>query len=242
MASIILDNINLDYCIYGTSSKSLKLSIIKALTGGKINNTDKTVKIQALKNISLKLEKGDRLGLIGHNGAGKSTLLKVLGKIYHPTNGSLRINGSTNCLFDIMIGLDPFLSGYENIKLRGIIHGLSSREIETKTPTIAEFSGLGNFLSLPLTSYSSGMLLRLGFSILTHFQSDILLIDEVVNVGDANFHEKAQKKLQDMINETKIVVISTHDNSLIKKFCNKILKLENGEITFFGKIEDHSFE
>lgn len=241
MALISLDNINLDYYLYGASSRSLKVSLVKTLTGGKLKSADNTLKVQALKNISLELKDGDRLGLIGHNGAGKSTLLRVLGKIYHPTEGLLKIEGSTNCLFDVMVGLDPYLSGYENIKLRGIIHGLSSKEIEDKTPIIADFTGLNNFLDLPINTYSSGMMLRLGFSIVTHFHSDILLIDEVVNVGDANFHEKAQKKMQEIVNETKIVVISTHDNSLIKKFCNKVLKLEKGEVTFYGNIEDFDF-
>lgn len=241
MALISLNNINLDYYIYGASSRSLKVSLVNALTGGKLKSKDNTLKVEALKGLSFQLNDGDRLGLIGHNGAGKSTLLRVLGKIYHPTNGQLKIEGSTNCLFDVMVGLDPYLSGYENIKLRGIIHGLNSKEIEAKTPIVAEFSGLNEFLHLPINTYSSGMLLRLGFSIVTNFHSDILLIDEVVNVGDANFHEKAQKKMQEIISDTKIVVISTHDNNLIKKFCNKVLKLEKGEMTFFGNIQDYNF-
>lgn len=238
MAIIELDNVDLDYYVYGTSSRSFKNSLVRAATGGYLKNDEKIIKVQALKEISFKLQDGDRLGLVGHNGAGKSSLLKVLAQIYDPTKGKLKISGETNCLFDIMVGLDPSLSGFENIKLRGLIYGLPAKQIQKAAPEIIEFAELGEFIKMPLRTYSSGMLLRLGFSIVTHFKTEILLIDEVVNVGDAQFIEKAKKRMQDLINQTQIVVISTHDQQMIRAFCNRILCLDHGKIKFFGSSEE----
>lgn len=238
MALIELDSVDLEYYVYGTSSRSFKTALVKAATGGFVKNEDKILKVQALKGITFKLNSGDRLGLIGHNGAGKSSLLKLLAQIYDPSGGKLRISGATNCLFDIMVGLDPSLSGFENIKLRGLIFGLTKKEILKAAPEIIEFAELGEFIKMPLRTYSSGMLLRLGFSIVTHFKTEILLIDEVVNVGDARFIEKAKQRMKDLIHQTQIVVISTHDHSLIREFCNKILCLEHGKIKFIGSAEE----
>ncbi len=238
MASIELKDVNLEYYVYGTSSRSFKTSLVKVAAGGLVQNDEKTVKIQALKEISFHLKEGDRLGLIGHNGAGKSSLLKVLAQIYEPSHGSLKISGETNCLFDVMVGLDPSLSGNENIQLRGLIQGLSSRQIKQMAPEIIEFAELGDFIKMPLRTYSSGMLLRLAFSIVTHFKTEILLIDEVVNVGDAQFLSKAKQRMKSLINQTPIVVISTHDHQLIQEFCNRILHLKHGKIEFLGSSEE----
>lgn len=238
MALIKLSNVDLDYYVYGTSSRSFKTSMIQAATGGLIKSEGKTAKIQALEGISFQLKEGDRLGLIGHNGAGKSSLLKVLAQIYAPSRGAIEISGKTNCLFDVMVGLDPTLSGIENIKLKGLIYGLSSKQIQKMAPEIIAFAELGELIKMPLRTYSSGMLLRLGFSIATHFKTDILLIDEVVNVGDPQFLLKAKQRLKELIDQTQIVVISTHDHNLIKEFCNCILSLEHGRIQFLGDIKE----
>jgi len=238
MAFIELKNIDLDYYIYGTSSRSLKTSLLKAATGGLVQNEEKILKVQALHNVSFKLEEGDRLGIVGHNGAGKSSLLRLLAQIYDPSRGKFTISGKTNCLFDVMVGLDPNLSGIENIKLRGLIHGLSSKQTEEAIPEIIEFAELGDFIQMPIRTYSSGMVLRLGFSIATHFKTEILLIDEVVNVGDAQFLVKAKQRLRDLINRTKIVVVSTHDEVFIKDLCNKIVCLDHGKLKFFGSTDD----
>ena len=242
MALIELENVSLDYPIYGTSSRSFKSTILNAATGGVLKNQEKVLNVQALNQLSFKLKDGDRLGLVGHNGAGKSSLLRLLAHIYAPSSGKFHIKGNTSCLFDVMVGLDPFLSGIENIKLRGLIHGLSSKMIRKAIPEITEFAELGEFIQMPLRTYSSGMLLRLGFSIVTHFKTEILLIDEVVNVGDSNFLEKAKKRMKDLINETKIVVISTHDNQIIKEFCNRILCLDHGRVKFLGAPQDFYYE
>lgn len=238
MALIELDNVGLDYYVYGTSSRSLKTTILNAATGGFLKNDHKIIRVQALKDLSFKLQDGDRLGLVGHNGAGKSSLLRVLAQIYNPSSGRLHISGQTNCLFDVMLGMDPNLSGLENINLRGLISGLSTKEIQRASPDITDFAELGNFINMPLRTYSAGMLLRLGFSIATYFKTEILLIDEVVNVGDENFLVKAKQRMNDLINQTKIVIISTHDHQIIKEWCNYILCLEHGAIKFFGPTVD----
>jgi len=238
MALIELENVDLEYPVYGASSRSFKSTLLKAATGGVLNSKEKTLNVQALKNVSFKLEEGDRLGLVGHNGAGKSSLLRLLAQIYTPTSGRFRVSGKTNCLFDVMVGLDPFLSGTENIKLRGLIHGLSPKKIQKAIPEIAEFAELGSFIKMPLRTYSSGMLLRLGFSIVTHFKTEILLVDEVMNVGDAGFLSKAKQRMRELVEDTKIVVISTHDHQIIKEFCNRILCLEHGTVKFLGSVDE----
>lgn len=239
MALIAAEDLGLEYDVYGASSRSFKTSLIKAATGGLLKSEERTVKVQALEGIDFQLKDGDRLGLVGHNGAGKSSLLKVLAQIYSPSQGKLKIAGRTNCLFDIMVGLESTLSGYENIKIKGLLFGLSKKEIVKAIPEIVEFAELGEFIHLPLRAYSSGMLLRLGFSIVTHFLTEILLIDEVVNVGDAGFLQKAKARMKSLIHQTQIVVISTHDHSLLKEFCTHILCLEQGKMQFLGSAKDY---
>ncbi|MBS0650277.1 MAG: ABC transporter ATP-binding protein [Verrucomicrobia bacterium] len=238
MATIELNDVSLVYPLYGTKSRSLKVSVLQAATGGKFLKEEATVKVQALDRISFKLENGDRLGLIGHNGAGKTTLLKVLAKIYEPTSGKLNISGKLNSLFDIMVGMDHGLTGYENVLLRGLILGLSKKQIYNVVSEIEEFAELGEFIHLPLNSYSSGMLVRLGFAIITSISSEILLIDEVLSVGDARFIDKARKRISTLIDQSHIMVLSTHDHDVIRSFCNKVLWLEQGKIKLFGNTEE----
>ena len=238
MAHIELEKISLTYPIYGADARSLKTSMINFATGGRLDGASGLVKVEALKNINLRLEDGDRLGLIGHNGAGKTTLLKVLAQIYEPTSGTLKISGRTNCIFDIMMGMDVELTGYENITLRGLILGLSKQEIKRAIPDIEEFAQLGDFIKMPVKSYSAGMLIRLAFGIITSISSDILLVDEIVNVGDAQFMDKAKTRITSLVHRSKIMVLSSHDNRVIKELCNKALVLDQGRIKFFGSIEE----
>lgn len=240
MAHIELNQVSLVYPVYGSSARLLKNSLLNFAIGGSLNKEKTRIQVEALKEIDLKLEDGDRLGLIGHNGAGKTSLLKVLAQIYTPTQGTIKISSQANCLFDLMMGMDNELTGYENIKLRGLILGLSKTEIKKMIPDIEEFSELGEFLKMPIKTYSSGMLIRLAFGIITSVCSEILLIDEIVNVGDAQFREKAKARLTSLIHRSNIMVLSTHDTQLIHEFCNKALWLEHGKIKFFGTINELS--
>lgn len=238
MANIELDGVSLVYPIYGVNSRSLKKSLLNIAVGGRLSQEKGCVEVEALKNISFKLQNGDRLGIIGHNGAGKTSLLKVLAQIYEPTQGVIRISGQTSCLFDIMMGLDQELTAYENIMLRGLIQGLSREEIKNIVPDVEEFAELGEFMKMPIKTYSSGMMVRLAFGIVTSISSDILLVDEIVNVGDASFMEKAKKRMASLIHRSDIMVLSTHDHNIIKEFCNKAIWLEKGQIRCFGDIEE----
>ena len=240
MASIELNSVSVDFPIYGMSSRSLKKQLIRFGTGGKLGSVadNSIVTVKALDNITLSIEHGDRVGLIGHNGSGKSTLLRVISRIYEPTTGSCHIEGQVSALLDVMLGMDPEATGYENILLRGIINGLSPKEIQDKRKEIADFTELGDYLSLPIRTYSSGMQLRLAFGISTAIMPEILVLDEIVGAGDAAFIEKAQKRFDEMIQASHIVILASHDLSIIEKCCNKIAWLDSGKIVLYGGADE----
>ncbi|MBS0603537.1 MAG: ABC transporter ATP-binding protein [Verrucomicrobia bacterium] len=238
MACVEVENVCLTYPVYGADARSFKSTLINLATGGRLDSNNGTVVVEALKDVSFKLEKGDRLAILGQNGAGKSTLLKVLAKIYEPTTGTLNVQGRVNCLFDIMMGMDHELNGYENIMLRGMILGLTKSEIRNIIPQVEEFAELGDFMKMPIKSYSSGMKVRLAFGIITHVYSEILLIDEIVNVGDAKFIEKAKAQMKNLINQSEFMALSTHDTHIIRELCNKALWLSGGKVKGFGTVEE----
>ena len=238
MACIEINNVSLTYPVYGANARSFKSTLINVATGGRLHKNSGSMVVEALKDVSFKLEKGDRLALLGHNGAGKSTLLKVLANIYEPTTGTVNVQGSTNCLFDIMMGMDHELNGYENIMIRGMILGLSKPDIRKIIPKVEEFSELGDFMKMPIKSYSAGMKVRLAFGIITNIHSEILLIDEIVNVGDANFIEKAKAQMKSLVYQSEFMVLSTHDTNIVKEFCNKAILLKEGRVKYFGTVKE----
>lgn len=202
-----------------------------------MKKTDRCVVIKALDKVSIHFQHGDRIGLIGHNGAGKSTLLRVLSKIYEPTAGHIYFDGKISPLLDVMLGINPESTGYENIIVRGMLLGLTRQEIRSKMQDIADFTELGEYLSMPIRTYSSGMQLRLAFAVATSLQPEILLLDEVVGTGDASFMARAQERLDHIIKHSSIVVLASHDDNIIRKMCNKALLLEHGKIKFFGPVD-----
>src|ERR1700677_139217 len=206
MTHLTLENVGLSYPVYGANGRSMKSGLIKMATGGRLAKSHSSVMVEALKDINLDLQPGDRLGLVGHNGAGKTTLLKVLAQIYEPTTGKISVTGRSNCLFDIMMGMDQDSSGYENIVLRGLIFGLSHRQARGLIPDIEEFSELGDFMGMPIKTYSSGMKVRLAFGIITSIPLEILLLDELVNLGDAGFIAKAKKRMKNLILQADTIV------------------------------------
>ena len=238
MACIEVEDVSLIYPVYGQNARSFKTTLINKATGGRLGTSCGNVVVEALKGVSFKLKKGDRLAIIGHNGAGKSTLLKVLAKIYEPTTGKIHVEGRANCLFDIMMGMDHELTAYENIYMRGLILGLSNGEISKIVPKVEDFSELGDFMKMPIKSYSSGMKVRLAFGIITNVHSEILLIDEVVNVGDAKFIEKAKVQMKSLVHQSEFMVLSSHDVHVIREFCNKALWLEKGTVKYLGDVEE----
>ena len=238
-ASITLQNVHLDLPIFDVSAQSLKKRVLRVGRRNRIaeDNTGVVV-VRALDDLSLQLESGDRLGLIGHNGAGKSTLLRVMAGIYAPSAGTIAVHGKTVPLLDISLGMDDQSTGRQNIRLRGLLLGMSDAEIKRKTEDIAAFTELGDYLDLPLRTYSTGMRVRLAFAISTAVEADILLLDEVLGVGDASFQEKANKRLHDLHARAEIVVLAIHSSDTIRKTCNKVLWIERGKVKMFGKVDE----
>lgn len=225
MTHIIAEQIGLTYRVRG-SLPFLKPREKAPGPGGRITG-GLHASVEAFSELSFTLKSGDRLGLVGRNGSGKTTLLKVLAGIMEPTSGRLEIAGRTDALFNINLGFRAHVSGRRNIKLRGLINGWSPEEIDAHTEEIIEFSELGDFIDLPFKTYSQGMAARLAFSIATHLQPEILLMDEWIGAGDAAFQKKAQARMDMMAKRAKIVVLSSHNPEIIKNNCNHILNLED---------------
>jgi lipopolysaccharide transport system ATP-binding protein len=228
MARLSLHNVSIDFPIFGAHAASLKQTLASAATGGRIGRETGVAVIQALRDVSLDLRDGDRLGIVGHNGAGKSTLLRTLAGVYPPTRGRYVRVGTVSSLIDPMLGIEMDATGHENISLRGLILGLKRREMTRLIPDIAEFSGLGDYLDMPVRTYSTGMLMRLGFSIATSVRSDILLMDEWLSVGDAEFKQRAEERLRDVVSNTGILVLASHSPELISRECNQVIELSHG--------------
>lgn len=190
--------------------------------------------VKALRDITLSFKHGDQIGLVGHNGSGKSTLLRLLANIYEPTQGLMAIEGRVSPMLDLMPGIETELTGYENINIRGSLLGLSKNEIRDNMAEITELTGLGDYLNMPIRTYSSGMMVRLAFAISACTQPDILLIDEVFGTGDADFMQRARKKMISLLDKSSIVVMATHSDELIEEFCKKTVVLEGGQIKYFG--------
>ncbi|WP_411819442.1 ABC transporter ATP-binding protein [Hyphococcus formosus] len=238
MASIELKNVGVHYLIPQAKSAGLVGAVRSLAMGGVIGKQHGRVGVTALDDISLSLANGDRLGLIGHNGAGKSTLLRVLAGILPPTSGRIRVEGRISALMSIQLGLDSYSTGYENIRSRARFMGLTEDEIDAKFDDIASFSELGDYLDLPIRSYSAGMRLRLAFSIATAFSPEILILDEWLSAGDDYFQKKARTRLTGLIDKTGIFAFASHNDGLMERMCNKGLVLHQGKPAFFGEIKE----
>lgn len=198
---------------------------------------EEVFQVDALNNINLDLKPGDRVGLVGLNGAGKSTLLKVLANIYPITSGTRHIQGRVSTLFNVLVGFEQFATGWENIRYRGYLQGESRASLQEKIQEIAQFSELGRFLDLPVSTYSAGMKMRLGFAIATAIEPEILLVDEAINAGDIAFREKAKNRILEMMSNASIVVVATHDRSFLRDLCSQLIWMEGGRIRAQGDPE-----
>jgi lipopolysaccharide transport system ATP-binding protein len=238
MAHINFHEVSIEFPIFNATGRSLTSSILKVATGGKLDaDPNGRVLVKALTNISLSLNDGDKVALLGHNGAGKSTLLRALGKVYAPSKGTAEISGQIGSLIDISLGINPEATGRENVFIRGRLLGLSKNEIETKYQQIVDFAELGDFMEMPVRTYSSGMHLRLAFAVSTVVRPEILLMDEWLSVGDSDFQHKAEERLRDLVSGTKILAIATHSRELVESVCNRVLWLEHGQIKMDGPVE-----
>lgn len=238
MALIHLNDVSVLFPVHTDLTRSLRHSVLAPKVGAFFHSVkaQKLVCVEALSGLNLELNPGDRLGLLGHNGSGKSTLLKVLAGVYAPTSGSAVIEGRRLSMFDLGQGIQTDGSGIENIIALGMLHGRSRKEINAAMDSIIEFSELGDYINMPVRTYSAGMLVRLAFAVVTGWPADILLIDEVIGAGDAGFFEKAYGRITDMVNQSSIVVLASHSHDHLRNFCNKGLVMNRGRMHFMGDI------
>jgi ABC-type polysaccharide/polyol phosphate transport system ATPase subunit len=236
---VTLDAVAVSFPVYQGGSRSLKKRVLFRGSAGRIGrDANQRIVVEALRDVSLALRTGDRLALVGSNGAGKTTLLRVIAGIYEPVHGAVVTRGRISPMFDVNLGIDPELSGFDNIRTRALLLGLSPRAIERHIPEIAEFTELGDYLEMPVRTYSSGMMLRLGFAVATCFEPEILLMDEWILAGDAHFLAKAQLRIQGFVERASLLVLASHNLDLCRRWCTKALWLEQGQVRALGPVEE----
>jgi lipopolysaccharide transport system ATP-binding protein len=239
MASVEFKNVCIDYPIYNSSARSLKKRLMQVATGGQLgSDAQGHVIVRAIDDLTLTLRDGDRLGVVGHNGSGKSTLLRVLAGVYAPSAGTAEIRGEVSSLIDISLGIDPEATGRENIYLRGSLLGMTNGEIASHLDDIIDFSELGEFIDMPLRTYSTGMHLRLAFAVSTTVRPQILLMDEWLSVGDEHFRQKAELRMAELLRATSILVIASHSEKLVLDTCNRAIWLEHGRVRLEGSAQE----
>lgn len=235
---IELTDLTVDIPIFDAVRRSLKITLIRLASGGRVKKEARGVTVRALDHVNLTLREGDRIGLIGANGAGKSTLLRVLAGIYEPTSGEAHIEGRVSPLFDFSLGMNPESTGRENIYLRGLVLGLRRQQIRECIQQVEEFAELGDFLEMPVRTYSAGMRLRLAFAISTSIHPEILLLDEVIGAGDVKFQEKAKKRMGELMEKSAIVVVASHSASVIEQYCTRAILLDRGKVVAGGEVKE----
>ena len=238
MVTVQLRNVSLDYPIYDLEAARLRGNLLHRLTFGKLGELRPERRVvRALLDISLTLEAGDRLGIIGLNGAGKTTLLQMIAGVLEPTLGLRRVEGRISTLYNIGLGFDPEVSGYDNIRLRGLFMGLTPREIDAMVPGIEDFTELGEFLTLPIRTYSAGMQVRLAFAIATSVMPEILIMDEWLGAGDALFMAKSKDRMDEVVAASSMLLLASHSEALIRDNCDKAILLDRGRIVEQGDVE-----
>jgi lipopolysaccharide transport system ATP-binding protein len=234
MARIVAEDISVDFPLYHGSARSLKKTVFAVAAGRLGEDGQRRTVVQALRNISFKLRSGDRLGLIGTNGAGKTTLLRTLAGIYEPVGGRVMVDGSLNALLDTQLGMNPDLTGRENILLRGLYSGLTAAQIRRLEEDVQDFAELGEFMELPVRLYSSGMVIRLGFALATAVNPQVLLMDEWFMAGDIRFLAKAMGRMENVVRGAEILVLSSHQNQAVRDWCTRVIWLDHGRVRADG--------
>ena len=231
MASIDLDNVGLTFRVRAYGRITLKEYMLKGLFRRRKSST---MEVVALEGIDLRMRDGDRVGIIGQNGAGKSTLLRVLAGVYPPSDGRHVVRGKIASIFELTLGFEMEANGWDNITFRSYFQGETPHTLRAKMAEIAEFSELGDFLNMPVRYYSAGMLLRLAFSIATTTEPEILLIDEVLSAGDLSFQCKARARMEQLLDDARMVVMVSHDLQAITRLCDRVIWLDHGRIRQAG--------
>jgi lipopolysaccharide transport system ATP-binding protein len=234
MPRIEVAGLSIDFPLYHGNSRSLKKTVFAAASGRLGEDRQHRMVVRAVRDVSFRLSSGDRLGLIGHNGAGKTTLLRALAGIYEPVMGRLHVEGAVVALLDPGLGMNPELTGRENIMIRGLTTGLGHTEIRHLEEDVLDFAELGEFIDLPLRFYSSGMVVRLGFALATAIKPQVLLMDEWILAGDAGFMEKARHRLEDMVRGAEILVLSSHAPDVVQDWCTRVIRMDQGRVVDDG--------
>lgn len=234
MPSITVKNLYISFPLYHENMRNLRKITNIFLSGRLSEDKHRKIYVQSLRDISFSIKGGERVGLIGTNGAGKTTLLRTMSGIYEPVSGHLRIEGHISSLLDPSVGMNPELTGRENIRLRCYIDGVPHKQMNEIEEKVIEFSELGPYIDLPVKTYSSGMNLRLGFGLITAIDPQILLMDEWFMTGDEGFMLKATHRLENIVKKSQILIISTHSPQILIKWCNRIIWLEQGFLKMVG--------
>jgi len=237
MVSIDIQHAFVDFPIFDAKSRSLKKAVL-GKAGGKIGTDSRVPIIEALRDINLNLRQGARVGLVGHNGAGKSTLLRLMSGIYEPTRGSALIQGKVAPVFDLGVGMDPEISGFENIMVRGLFLGMTRKQMQDRVDDIAEFSELGDYLSMPLRTYSTGMRVRLALGVVTSIDPEILLLDEGIGAVDSEFLAKARDRLNALVERSGMLVFASHSDEFLVDLCDTGIWMDHGQIKDHGPLRD----
>ncbi len=238
MAHIRADGLAIDFPLYHVGARSLKKRLFAAASRRMVQDAQDRVVVAALRDLNFSIGRGERVALIGHNGAGKSTLLRTIAGIYDPVGGRLEVQGEIGSLIDPQAGMDPWATGFENIRLRAWYRGLTDAEAEALATEVVAFSGLDEFLDIPVRSYSAGMQVRLAFAMATAMAPDILLMDEWFFAGDAEFMAKAEERLAMLVREAEILVLATHSMEIVRRWCNRVIRMDGGRIVQDGTVEE----
>ncbi|HEY2095854.1 MAG: lipopolysaccharide transport system ATP-binding protein [Pseudonocardiales bacterium] len=237
MVSIDIQHAFVDFPIFDAKTRSLKKAVL-GRAGGKIGTESRVPIIEALHDINLSLHQGARVGLVGHNGAGKSTLLRLMSGIYEPTRGSARISGKVAPVFDLGVGMDPEISGFENIMVRGLFLGMTRKQMQARVDDIAEFTELGDYLAMPLRTYSTGMRVRLALGVVTSIDPEILLLDEGIGSVDAEFLAKARNRLNALVERSGMLVFASHSDEFLVDLCDTAIWMDHGRVKAHGPLRD----
>jgi ABC-2 type transport system ATP-binding protein len=237
LAAIHLNSVGVDIPIYDVGRASLKKALIGRTIGGRFAESGSYVTVRALKDVNFAAHDGDRIALVGANGSGKSSLLRVISKVYPPTTGTVNVVGSIAPMFDATLGMSTDATGLENIQIAGTIWGMTRSQIKNSIEDITDFTELGDFLNVPVRTYSNGMMLRLAFAIATAREPEILLIDEIIGVGDTRFVEKAFKRLLKLVERSRILIVAAHGDAMLRRLCVKAAWLSHGTLMEYGEID-----
>ncbi|RUP29390.1 MAG: ABC transporter ATP-binding protein [Curvibacter sp.] len=241
MAHLEMSSVSVDFPIFSSQSRGLINSLLRFDRSVQRRIESKGgagVTVHALRDITMQLKAGDRVALIGRNGAGKTTMLRVMSGVYEPERGEIHSSGKISALTDLMLGVDPEASGYDFVVTRGIVMGLTKSQARNLFPDVEAFTELGDYLHLPVRSYSTGMLLRLAFAVSTAVVPDILLMDEMIGVGDSQFIERAHSRLGKLMSQVEILVLASHNEDILRAFCSKGIVMSEGRIVHEGGLEE----